>query len=198
MDKKEIVKFFFELGQLKRVQHVGWTVAGVRNPESVAEHAFRTAQIGYVLADLEGANPEKVALMCLIHDNGEARINDTHRVANRYLGYYKVGKAETKAFKEQTERLPGSSKKQFRSIIDEFEQRKTKEAQVAKDADYIDQAVTAKEYIDIGYKACQDWINNIRKALKTKTAKQILDIIEKTDRNSWWQGLKELKEVLEK
>jgi 5'-deoxynucleotidase YfbR-like HD superfamily hydrolase len=36
---------------------------GVRHPESIAEHSFRTAVIGYLLAHLEGANPERTALI---------------------------------------------------------------------------------------------------------------------------------------
>lgn len=82
---KKIVKFFFELGQLWKIKHAGWYVAGVKDPESVAEHVWRASEIGYVLACLEGVNPDKTAVMVLFHDNGEARVLDRHRVANRYV-----------------------------------------------------------------------------------------------------------------
>jgi len=71
-----IAKYVYEIGQLKRVKRSGWWVAGIDNPESVAEHSFRTALLGYILASLEGADPQKTAMICLFHDMGEARIND--------------------------------------------------------------------------------------------------------------------------
>jgi len=186
---KNIVNFFFELGQMQKIKHSGWYVAGVSDPESIAEHVHRAAEIGYVLAILENANPEKVAFMVLIHDNGEARTLDLHRICSRYV---ESKKGEVKAALEQFDRLPKNIAQRFKKIYQEFEKRKTKEAMCAKDADYLEQAITAKEYVDLGYKGCQDWINNIKKALKTSSARKLILEIEKTDINEWWKGLKKL------
>src|SRR5947209_8295760 len=98
-----IAKYLYEVGQLKRVKRSGWWMAGITDPESVAEHSFRTALLGYILASLEGADPQKTAMICLFHDLGETRINDLHRVAKRYID---VGDREEAAFQEQAERLP--------------------------------------------------------------------------------------------
>lgn len=76
--------------------------------------------------------------------------------------------------------------------MNEFNERETLEGKCAKDADYLEQAVTAKEYMDIGYKGCQDWINNIKKAVKTKSAREFIAMIEATERNDWWWDLKQL------
>ena len=54
-----IAKYLYEVGQLKRVKRSGWWMAGIADPESVAEHSFRTALLGYILASLEGADPTK-------------------------------------------------------------------------------------------------------------------------------------------
>src|SRR5215469_9736084 len=51
------VRYLYEVGQLKLSKRTGWWHAGVPDPESVAEHTFRTAIIGYVLAVLEDADP---------------------------------------------------------------------------------------------------------------------------------------------
>ena len=195
---EKIVKLFFEMGQLRRVPHTGFKLAGVDKPDSVAEHTTRVAQIGYILAKMEQANAHKVGIMCLFHDIGEARVNDSHRVETRYHSYFALKDAENKAYKEQVQNLPQDIGDELLSFMDEFEQRKTLEAKCAKDADYLEQAVSAKEYMDIGYKGCVDWLINIKKALKTKTGKKFLEIIKKTDRNKWWENLKQLDEVLEK
>ncbi len=51
----------------------------------VTQHSFRTAILGYILASLEGANPPKTATLCLFHDTQEARVNDLHKVAQRFI-----------------------------------------------------------------------------------------------------------------
>jgi putative hydrolase of HD superfamily len=44
MDKR-ILNFISEAGMLKRVKRSGWSVLGIVNAESVAEHSFRCAVI---------------------------------------------------------------------------------------------------------------------------------------------------------
>src|SRR5260370_16692165 len=113
-----IAKYVYEIGQLKRVKRSGWWVAGIDNPESVAEHSFRTALLGYILASLEGADPQKTAMICLFHDMGEARINDLHRVAKSYID---VGNREEVAFEEQAQRLPQPLAQHVSPFIHEYQ-----------------------------------------------------------------------------
>lgn len=47
----------FELGVLKRMRRAGWWHVGVRDPESVAEHSLRVAQLASLNAAIEGAEP---------------------------------------------------------------------------------------------------------------------------------------------
>ena len=185
----KIIDFFFELGQLRKVKHAGMYLAGVKYPDSVAEHVHRAAEIAYVLALLENVDPHKTTIMAVFHDNGETRVLDSHRVASRYIN---SKKGEKKAMLEQLENLPAVAAKNLKDLFEEFEARKTREAQCVKDADYLEQALTAREYITQGYKECQDWINNVRKALRTQTAKKWLEEINKANPCEWWHGLKKL------
>lgn len=159
---------------------------------TVGQHVIRAAQIGYVLAYLEGGNPEKTASMLLFHDNGEIRIGDQHKVAARYFDTHQ---AETEALREQTTRLPAQLATRIMGLFQEFEQRSTLEGKVAKDADYLETAITAFEiYQQGGSKSLLDWVKNVRSALHTKSAQKLLAIIEKTDdfSSTWWQGLKKI------
>jgi putative hydrolase of HD superfamily len=63
---------------------------------------------------------------------------------------------------------------------------------IAKDADLLEQLVTAKEYLEIGYSSCQDWIDNIQKVLRTNSAKKLAEEIVQTNSTDWWAGLKKL------
>lgn len=190
MNIKKIVNFIFELNQLKRQQHSGWFLAGVKNPDSVAEHTMRAAQIGYILAIMEGnANPEKVACILIMHDNAEARIGDQNKVSARY---YNNGPAEQTAFREQLANLGEVIEKKWQNYFSEYENRNTKEGIIAKDADWLEQAFQAKEYFDLGYKSAWNWVDNVEKALETKSAKLLIKEMKKTKFTDWWQGLKKM------
>ncbi len=183
----DLAKFLYEVGQLKRVKRSGWWIAGIENPESVAEHSFRTAVIAYLLAQLEGADCEKATVMALFHDMGEARTNDLHRIGRRYV---KWEDAEKKAFTDQANRLPAETRKEMTSLYSEFEEGASLEARVARDADLLECLVQAREYQALGYKEVSDWISNAKAALVTNSAKRMADECLETEPGQWWQGLK--------
>ena len=186
---KNIANFLYETGTLKHVQRSGWWLINVQSPENVAEHSFRAATIAYVLAKLENVNVERTVLMALFNDLHEARINDLHKVGHRYIDFRE---AETKAHKEQTEQLGEIGKEMF-SFHEEFMEQKTKESLVARDADLLENGVQAKEYVKIGYKEAQKWMDNSTKLLKTKSAKKLAAELDKTDPNDWWQSLPKIE-----
>ncbi|MFA6393497.1 MAG: HD domain-containing protein [Patescibacteria group bacterium] len=190
MNIKNIVNHIFEMSQLKRQRHSGFQLAGVKNPDTVAEHVMRAAQIGYILAVMEGdANPEKVAAMVLIHDNGEARVGDQNKVSARY---FSVKDAEAEAFSDQLKNLGGEIEKKWQAYFNEFENRNTKEGIIAKDADWLETAFQAKEYVDVGFVFTEDWIKDVEKALETASAKKIIKEMKKTKFTDWWKGLKKM------
>jgi putative hydrolase of HD superfamily len=43
-------------------------------PESVADHSFRGAVIAFVVAEIEGIDPFRTAVICLFHDLNEIRL----------------------------------------------------------------------------------------------------------------------------
>jgi putative hydrolase of HD superfamily len=192
---KKIVNYIFEIGVLKKEQNNGFKLMGASKLSSVADHALRAAQIGYVLAVMENEkhglnlNPERVASILIFHDNGEARIGDFHKVASRYID---SSEAEKKALEEQCERLPEKMGKQVMNYFNEFEERNTKEGIIAKDADWLERAFDAKEEYDLGNELAMDWINNVEKALVTDSAKEILKEMKEVRFTDWWVGLKKM------
>ena len=115
----DIAKYLYEVGQLKRVKRSGWWIAGIENPESVAEHSFRTAVIAYLLAEMEGADTERATFMALFHDAGETRTNDLHRIARRYVDWENVDK---KVVEDQSKRLPENIRKGMIALHSEYEE----------------------------------------------------------------------------
>jgi putative hydrolase of HD superfamily len=171
---KKIVNYFFEINNLKRIKRSGSWIAGINNPDTIAEHAFRTAQIGYVLAELEKADSNRTLLMCLFHDNAEVRIGDHHKIMARYMD---TKKAEKLAIKDQLKNLPTKIADKLAKIANEFNKKETKEAIIAKDADLLELAMQAKEYLEIGYQGKQNWLDNIKVAIQTKSGKKMFEAV---------------------
>jgi putative hydrolases of HD superfamily len=186
MSNKPLIKFIFELAQLRRIKHEGFRLSGVDNPLSVADHALRAAQIGYFLAKMEKyENPYKIATMLVFHDIGECRIGDINKIANRY-----VEANEEKAVQDQLK--PLADGQELLDLWKQADKRTSIPGVIAKDADYLEKAFTAKEYMETGYKSAGDWINNVRRHLQTKSAKTLLEEMVKITSTNWWNGLKKI------
>jgi putative hydrolase of HD superfamily len=188
MQLKEIVTFFFEMGQLSRVKREGWRLLGVEQPESVADHSLRAAQIGWILAKLEGYNdPNEVATMLVFHDISECRVGDLHKVAARY-----VIADETKAVQDQLSRL-GTDGDQIFSLWHQIEEKSTQAGIIAKDADLIEMAVRACEYMALGIKAASEWFDSAALRVRTESAKRLLDALREVSPTAWWDGVKKIE-----
>ncbi|MGV8176227.1 MAG: HD domain-containing protein [Candidatus Bilamarchaeaceae archaeon] len=181
--EKKIVDFIFESGQLKLVKRSGWWVAGIKDPESVADHSYRAAVIAFVLADMEGADPHKLASALLFHDLPESRIQDLHKISQRYVEY-----DNGKVIEEQVRPLPEGTRKRILALW----KLSTKEHDMLKDADLLEVAFQAKEYAEHGHPECRDWLENAGNRLKTRSAKQLFKELLRADPSSWWKGLKKL------
>jgi putative hydrolase of HD superfamily len=159
-------------------------VAGVRDPESVAEHSFRAAWIGWLLARKAGADASRVALMCLLNDLHEARINDQHRVAQTY---FDAPRAEANAFRDQVANLADGS--ELDALFREFQTGTSPEAQLARDADRLECAFQAREYEYEGCAACRDWLVNARDSLATREGRDLFAALSDSDPLEWMRGL---------
>lgn len=166
-----IAGFGYELGLLKRIRRSGWWHAGVRDPESVAEHTMRTAQLAALIAAEEGADPSRACFLALWHDSQETRTGDLPHTASAYLT-----KPEPRQITaDQTVNLPERSRDAIRSAVDEYESRQTLEALCAKDADKLEMLLQAVEYREIGIARVDGWIESARKDLHTLTGQRIAE-----------------------
>lgn len=192
---KNIVNYIFEMGVLSKEKHNGFKLIGVDNLRSVGEHALRAAQIGYLLTVLENKrngselSPERVCSILVFHDNGEIRIGDLHKVASRYINSQA---AEKSSFEDQVENLPEEARLELIKYFNEIEERTTKEGIIAKDADWLESAFSAKELYDLGNSLAMDWITNVEKGVETDSAKEIIKEMKNTRFTDWWVGLKKI------
>ncbi|OGW76178.1 MAG: hypothetical protein A2Z72_00700 [Omnitrophica bacterium RBG_13_46_9] len=187
---KSVVNFIIEAGLLKRTSRSGWSVLGIQNAESVADHSFRCALIGFFLAQLENMSYDKVLLMTLFNDTHEARITDLHKMAQRYLN---IEKAEDNSFKEQISSLPERIRERLAEMRREYKKQKSRESIIARDADILECLLQAKEYSESGYRNASQFMKKAPRFLKTKSARNIWAYAKKANLNNWWVKLSEFK-----
>lgn len=175
--------FLHEVGHLKNLPRAGWLLLGINQPESVAEHSFRVAVIGLVLANLEGADPGATAAMCLMHDIHEARIGDVPSVGRAYV----TTASPQAVVAHQTAGLPSALAASLQAITAHYEDRESPEAKVAHDADKLETLLQAQEYAAQGY-VTEPWQETSIHSLRTESGKQLAQAISASDPRAWWQS----------
>lgn len=176
-----VANFTFELGVLKRMRRAGWWQVGVRDPESVAEHSLRSAQLASLIAAIEGAEPGRAALLAVWHDSQETRTGDIPHTARPYLDQ----RSPEVITADQTASLPDIARKTVQEAVAEYEAQQTLEAHCAKDADQLECLIQAIEYHDAGYAKVQGWIESSRSGLCTDIARRIADAALRTSPLAW-------------
>lgn len=141
-----IIKFLEILGILKRIKRTGWVDVGIYEPESVADHIFRTAFLCMIYADINSIDPMKLIRMALIHDIPEAITGDLLPSQKNK----KTKEEEQNAILKIFELLPDKERKKYFHNWKEYQEGITKEAKAVRQIDKIEMALQAKEYEKLG------------------------------------------------
>lgn len=183
---KRDIDFLFEMGSLRNVPRA-WQQILTGRVQNIAEHTFRMTMVAWVLAIAEKADVNKVLKMCLLHDIGESRARDIAFMHREY-----VTRHEELAEEHIIENTV--LEKEAKALFKEYNERKSLEAKIVKDADNIDVDLELKELAKIGdtsaigmQKYTRPQIRNTK--FYTKTAKKMWDEIQKANANAWHQSL---------
>ena len=102
---------------LKLLPRTGWLFAGVRQPESVAEHSYATCWLALLLAEeintqwqqvgLDAPlNVNRVVLIALVHDLAESLVTDLPKRTTLLIGKTTKHAAEAAAMQILLQKLP--------------------------------------------------------------------------------------------
>jgi putative hydrolase of HD superfamily len=143
---------------LKRLPRMGWLMAGVAAPESVADHTWATALLAMLLADEINGNPAaqglaqpldvtRVLRMALVHDLAEAEVTDLPRRTTQLLGKPTKQRVEAAAMAQITAAHPDSAG--LVALWEEYSAVNTPEGRLVYDADKLEvvhQALTYRRF----------------------------------------------------
>ncbi len=181
---KQIANFIYESGVLSKMPRSGLWFLGTGR-QSVAEHSLRVTYIGYALASMTPkVNLERVVLMCLFHDLAEGRTSDLNYVHQKY------GKlAEAQAFADIAQAVPFGDK--ILGYFTEFEERKSIEAKLTKDADQLEWIATLRDEETKGNIKAKAWSKLAYERLKTPAGQKLGKILLSTHPDDWWFSAKD-------
>ena len=185
---KDILNFLIEVGELKRKPRRGWLVHQIKNPETTAEHIFRTAIIAWVLGKKKRLNLERVIKIALVHDLCEVyspdvtpydpllpkdkkKIREVLKKWPKFTPGLKIKKynnkykSECRALEKLTSKLPPDLKAEMKNLWLDFEKGLTAEGRFVKQADKVENFLQGMEYWKkhgkIQYRLWIRWIKEI-------------------------------------
>lgn len=189
MNKELLANFIFEISTLRKIARSHrQTLLTDDLSDNISSHSNQVTVIGIFLAEIEGAKIDRVVCMCASHDWRETRSGDANWIHKLYT------KTNTKKIIRDQFSLHQS--KFMQSIIAEYEERKTLESIIAKDADTISQAVLLREYSMQGNKEALAWLEgkNSEKPYawvgrcKIDSAKELCRAIYDVNPSDWWKN----------
>ncbi|MCD6429344.1 HD domain-containing protein, partial [bacterium] len=142
-----------------------WTLRGVRDAETVAQHTFHLAIASWILGEKKGLDSNKTMKLGLVHDLCEIYAGDQ----TPYDPLKKISKAilkkparisknkkiewlikkkqkEWDSLKKTTEPLPQEIAKEIKNLWVEFEERLTKEGRFVYQLDKVENVFQATHY----------------------------------------------------
>jgi putative hydrolase of HD superfamily len=160
--------FFDAVLGLKTVDRAGWAAkAGIRNPESVADHTFSMCAIGMALSDMMGLDTEKVLRMTILHDLAESVVGDY--MPGEVTTRSKIAQ-ERKAMKGILSCMPARTRKGYERAWFEYLQNRTKEARFVHRIDKLEMALQAARYRKDGRagRSLEQFFASAHRAVATK------------------------------
>lgn len=170
---KHILSFLSLVFALKKTPRTGWVLRGVKNPETIAEHVFRTTMLSWVLGAGGNLRIQKVISMSILHELCEVYAGDMtpyHEMLpssrseratmlKRWIRLPRKEKEkaavkkfikEKRALEKLINPLRESTKKEIMALWLEYEKGLSPEGRFVKQVDKIEAFFQAIEYFGIG------------------------------------------------
>jgi len=180
-----LVEIFKKAGVLKEVKRTGWILKGVEEVESVADHTWRM-ELFVLLLTPPSLDRSKLLEMCVVHDLGETGVGDIKwETGKKIISSPKIKhKDEMQTMRDIFNGYEKADK--YISLLQEFNEQKTPEAQFLKQIDKLEMALQALEYQQKGYPSVQfdEFWENAEKYLQRKSLEPIFRYLQELRKKS--------------
>lgn len=175
-----VIELFFEFAQLKNLYRQGWLQRGIAKShcESVADHSFGVALLGYILAEeyRPDLNSQRVMQLGLFHELGEIYAGDiTPKEGVTLEDKFTM---EYAAVQEVFSGMPNPER--YITIWMEYEKKETPEAIFVEQVDRLEMVLQASLYKKLGFTNLDEFFPYVRERINSPELKPILDGIMKS------------------
>jgi len=160
------VTLLHHIGDLKLLPRAGWLFAGIRQPESIADHSYATIWTALLLTETVNQNWQdqglsapldqfKVMQIALVHDVAESILTDLPKRSTELVGKAVKHQAEAEAAEKLFQGLPNGAI--YVACWHEYTAAITPESRVVRDADKLEMIAQALRYEETGHQNLQDF-----------------------------------------
>lgn len=145
--------------------------------DTLAAHIFGAMVLGWVLAQEEEADPPKVIEMLLLHDLVMAKMEDVTPDSKKYV---RKSQMEGQVSKLIGKILRKTAAKRYLDLFKQFQEKSTKEARVAHDADRLETLLQAQSFEEETGKSdiLDQFLETYQKVIQTSSGKRIFNEIK--------------------
>ena len=156
---QSILRCLDHVNDLKQLPRMGWLLAGVASPESVADHTCAVALLALALAERINADWQaeglaqpldvgRVLRVALLHDLAESILTDLPKRSSDLIGKPVKHAAESSAMRLILAGLPQHD--EWLALWCEYDAASTPEARLVRDADMLEMIHQATRYMRRG------------------------------------------------
>jgi predicted hydrolases of HD superfamily len=140
MNPQELLVILHTAERLKNTPRHSWTSSG--RQESVAEHSFRLAAMAYFMKDeFPALDIDRVIMMCLFHDFGEAFTGDIPA----FVKNESDSEREAHLINDWLSALPSPYREELSALFTEMEAQETAEARLYRTLDKLEALIQHDE-----------------------------------------------------
>lgn len=172
MKTQDFIDFAKIVGRSKKVKRAGWIREAIKDPESVAEHAFRLIVLIDNLAGILKEDKGKLIQMAIVHAIAESSTGDVVVERGKNIDDKKRREKENTELKN-VKKITNTTNN-YESIYKELTAKKTRAAKVSRELDKLEMAITANEYEKEQGKNLEEFFENAELNVKTRFLRKIL------------------------
>jgi len=185
------------------MERKGWVLRGIKNPETIAAHTFRTTLMSLVLCCDKKIDRDKVIKMALVHDLCEVYAGDTtpydtvlpknkkeqKKIFDKWVRlskeekenfFRKKYKKENEGLKKLVSKLPSSTRSEIRNLWNDYEKGLSPEGRFVRQLDRMENLLQALEYQKAGEKInVWPWWVQAEELIDNPILLRLLDNLEK-------------------
>lgn len=170
-----MIELFFEFAQLKNLYRQGWLKRDISklDCETVADHSFSVALLGYLMAEeyRPDLDSQRVMKLGLFHELGEIYAGDTTPQDN-----VSIEDKSAREYASVRKVFPHiSTSEKYVSIWREYENKLTPEAKFVGDIDKLEMALQANLYERLNYQGLDEFFIDVQQKIKSTELKHVLD-----------------------